>query len=84
MTGRYLLRRFVLIVAAAGTEGAGLGAALSGVIGDLVLGAGERDTFSPRSWAAILVPATHSVSKFLARFKTTFALMWNIPDETPS
>ena len=70
--------------AAAGTEGAGLGAALGGVEGDLGLAGGDRDTFSPWSWAAILVPATHSVSKFLARSKTTFALMWNVPDETPS
>ena len=70
--------------AAAGTEGAGLGAALGGVEGGLGLGGGDRETFSPRSWAAILVPATHSLSRFLARSKITFALMWKVPLETPS
>ena len=58
---------------AAGTDGAGLGAAdVEGVLG---VAAGEGGNFSPRSWAAILLPATHSVSKFLARSNTTFALM---------
>ena len=58
---------------AAGTDGAGLGAAdVEGVLG---VAAGEGGNFSPRSWAAILLPATHSVSRFLARSNTTFALM---------
>ena len=67
--------------AAAGTEGAGLGAplgrALGGVEGTLGagLGVGEGETLSPLSWAAILFPATHSVSKFFARSNTTFALI---------
>ena len=62
---------------AAGTEGAGLGAALTG----------EAETFDPpppSSCASILEPATHSVSRFLLRSKTTFPFMWNAPEETPS
>ena len=74
--------------AAAGTEGAGLGAALGralgGVEGARGAGEGETETFSPLSWAAILLPAIHSVSKFLAKSNTTFALMWKDPEETPS
>ena len=70
--------------AAAGTEGAGLGAALGGVEGGLGVAAGDRETFSPLSLAAILLPATHSVSKFLARSNTQFPLMWNVPEDTPS
>ena len=56
---------------AAGTEGAGEVAAGAGVL-------------SPVSWAAILVPATHSVSRFLARSRITFALIWNAPEDMPS
>ena len=32
----------------------------------------------------ILEPATQSVSKYLARSRTTLPLMWNVPDDTPS
>ena len=56
---------------AAGTEGAGEAAAGAGVL-------------SPVSWAAILDPATHSVSRFLARSRITFALIWNAPEGMPS
>jgi len=45
---------------AAGTDGAGLGAALAGA-------EGEGAVTSPLSWVA-----THSVSRFLARSITTF------------
>ena len=32
----------------------------------------------------ILEPATQSVSKYLARSRTTLPLMWNVPNDTPS
>ena len=72
--------------AAAGTDGAGLGAPLGRALGGVegALGTGEGVTLSPLSWAAILFPATHSVSRFLARSNTTFALMGKDPEETPS
>ena len=57
--------------AAAGTEGAGVEV---GLVGELL----------PLSWAAILVPATHSVSRFLARSRITLALIWKAPEEIPS
>ena len=71
--------------AAAGTDGAGLGVALGRALGGVegARGAGEGDTLSPLSWAAILFPAMHSVSKFLARSNTTFALIGKDPEETP-
>ena len=53
---------------AAGTDGAGLGAALAGA-------EGEGAVTSPLSWVAIFTPATHSVSRFLARSITTFPFM---------
>ena len=53
---------------AAGTEGAGLGAAA-------LAGAEGEGVTSPLSWATIFIPATHSVSRFLARSNTTFPLM---------
>ena len=55
-------------VAAAGTEGAGVEVRL---VGELL----------PLSWAAILVPATHSVPRFLARSRITLALIWKAPEE---
>ena len=72
--------------AAAGTAGAGLGATLGKALGGVegARGVGEGETFSPLSWAAILFPAIHSVSKFLAKSNTTLALMWKDPEETPS
>ena len=60
-----------------------------GLPGDLdgVAGGGEDDLdeeLLPRiNRFVILEPATQSVSKNLARSRTTFPLIWNVPDDTP-
>ena len=36
------------------------------------------------SWILVLEPATQSVSRFLVRLVTTFALIWKVPDDRPS
>ena len=70
-------------VSAAGTEAAGEGAPGPG--GEVALGVeGALGGLSPFSWAAILEPATHSMSRFLARSRITLALIWNAPEDTPS
>ena len=54
---------------------------------DGVAGGGEDDLdeeLLPRiNRFVILEPATQSVSKNLARSRTTFPLIWNVPDDTP-
>ena len=54
---------------------------------DGVAGGGEDDLdeeLLPRiNRLVILEPATQSVSKNLARSRTTFPLIWNVPDDTP-
>ena len=60
-----------------------------GLPGDLdgVAGGGEDDLdegLLPRiNRLVILEPATQSMSKNLARSRTTFPLIWNVPDDTP-
>ena len=44
----------------------------------------EEDDALDLSWSLVLAPATQSVSKFLVRSVTTLALMWKVPQETPS
>ena len=72
--------------AGAGTAGAGEGAPRPG--GGVALGVegvlGVLGGPLPLSWEAILAPATHSVSRFLARSRMTLALMWKAPEDTPS
>ena len=75
-------------------DGLALGDVLPGGVGDVlpgdldgVAGGGEDDLdeeLLPRiNRLVILEPATQSVSKNLARSRTTFPLIWNVPDDTP-
>ena len=69
----------------------GLGDGLPGGVGAGVLAGGvevgdgvDEEFLLRNNKDFIFVPAMQSVSKFLTRSNTTFPLIWNVPEDTPS